>query len=80
MRDIQLKDAKAKLSAVVDDAVKGEAFAITRHGRREAVVVSWAAWKRLSSVPSFGSLLTAAPLQEDDIPARDESPLRDPGL
>ena len=34
MRKIQLKDAKATLSAVVNDAVRGQAAVITRHGRR----------------------------------------------
>jgi|HubBroStandDraft_6_1064221.scaffolds.fasta_scaffold1493591_2 antitoxin (DNA-binding transcriptional repressor) of toxin-antitoxin stability system len=41
MREIKLKDAKAHLWAVVDDAAKGEAFAIARHSRNEAVVLSW---------------------------------------
>jgi antitoxin (DNA-binding transcriptional repressor) of toxin-antitoxin stability system len=31
MREIQLKDAKATLSAVLDEALGGEEFAITRH-------------------------------------------------
>jgi antitoxin (DNA-binding transcriptional repressor) of toxin-antitoxin stability system len=31
MREIQLRDAKASLSAVVDDAVRGEPAIITRH-------------------------------------------------
>lgn len=39
MREIQLKDVKAKLSAVVDDAVRGDEFVITRHGHKQAVVV-----------------------------------------
>jgi antitoxin Phd len=76
MRDIQLKDAKASLSKVVDDALRGEAFAITRHGRKEAVVISWAAWERLSKVPSFGRLLASSPLEDGDIPDRDKSPPR----
>jgi antitoxin Phd len=80
MREIQLKDAKARLSAVVDEAVKGEAFAITRHGRKEAVVLSWAEWERLSSVPSLGRLLTMAPLEEGDLVPRDQLPMRDVGL
>jgi prevent-host-death family protein len=80
MREIQLKDAKARLSAVVDEAVKGEAFAITRHGRKEAVVLSWAEWERLSSVPSLGRLLTLAPLEEGDLAPRDQLPMRDVGL
>ncbi len=80
MREIQLKDAKARLSAVVDDAIRGEEFVITRHGHKEAVVVSWETWRRLSNVPSFGRLLAAAPLEEADLAERQGSPLRDAGL
>jgi prevent-host-death family protein len=80
MREIQLKDAKATLSSLLDDALRGEEFAITRHGRKEAVVISWETWRRLSNVPSFGRLLAAAPLDETDLPARDRTPLRDAGL
>ena len=80
MREIQLKDAKAHLSAVVDDAVRGEEFVITRHGHKEAVVLSWATWRRLSNVPSFARLLAAAPLEDADLAARNQAPLRDPGL
>ena len=80
MREIQLKDAKATLSAVVDDALRGEEFAITRHGRKEAVVISWATWERLANVPSFGRLLVSSPLEEGDIAERDRSPPRDAGL
>ncbi len=80
MREIQLRDAKARLSAVVDDALRGEEIVITRHGRREAVVISWATWRRMSNVPSFGRLLAAAPIEDADLPAREETPLRDAGL
>ena len=80
MREIQLKDAKATLSAVVDKALDGEEFAITRHGRKEAVVISWASWQRLSNVPSFGRLLASAPLEKGDIPDRNRRPLREVGL
>ena len=80
MREIQLREAKATLSAVVDQAVKGEPSIITRHGRPEAVVVSFDEWKRLSNVPSFASWLLSSPLEEGDIPERDHSPLRDPDL
>jgi antitoxin Phd len=80
MREIQLKDAKATLSAVVDQAVQGEEFTITRHGRKEAVVISWATWSRLSNAPSLGRLLALAPLGEDDIPKRDHTPDRDVDL
>ena len=80
MREIQLKDAKAKLSAVVDGALRGEEFAITRHGRKEAVVISWAAWQRISNVPSFGRLLASSPVEDRDISERDRTPLREADL
>ena len=80
MREIQLRDAKARLSAIVDDALRGEEIVITRHGRREAVVISWATWRRISNVPSFGRLLAAAPIKDGDLPPREETPLRDAGL
>jgi antitoxin Phd len=80
MREIQLTDAKARLSALVDDALRGEEFVITRHGQKEAVVVSWETWRRLSSIPSFGRLLAAAPLEDADLTERNDTPLRDADL
>lgn len=66
-QELQLRDAKATLSAVIDQALQGEPCIITRHGRREAVVLSYAEWERLSRVPSFGRLLAACPLIDSDI-------------
>jgi antitoxin Phd len=80
MREIQLRDAKATLSAVVDEAVNGNPSVITRHGKPEAVVVSFAEWERISLVPSFGRLLMSAPFDADDLPDRDVTPLRDAGF
>ncbi|AWN54194.1 type II toxin-antitoxin system Phd/YefM family antitoxin [Methylobacterium sp. 17Sr1-1] len=77
MREIQLRDAKATLSAVIDDAVRGEPSVITRHGRPEAVVLSYADWQRLSTVPDFGRLLASSGLRDGDLPERDRTPLRD---
>ena len=76
MREIQLRDAKATLSAVIDQARRGKPSIITRHGRPEAVVLGFEEWQRLSQVPSFGRLLMAAPLESDDLPAREDG-LRD---
>jgi prevent-host-death family protein len=76
LKEIQLRDAKATLSAVVDDAVRGAPCVITRHGRREAVLIAYEEWERLSQVPSFGRLLMAAPLEEGDLPKRSRKPLR----
>jgi len=80
MKEIQLRDAKATLSAVVDEAVGGEPSIITRHGKPAAVLVSFAEWQRLSNVPSFGRLLMMAPVEDGDLPARDDGGMRDAGL
>jgi antitoxin Phd len=62
VREIQLRDAKANLSAVVDEAVRGKPAVITRHGKPQAVILGFKEWERLSRVPSFGRLLMAAPV------------------
>ncbi len=80
MREIQLRDAKATLSAVIDDAVRGEPAVITRHGKPRAVVVGFEEWQRLSRVPSLGRLLMAAPIEPEDLSARDQTPPRPTGL
>lgn len=76
MKEIQLKDAKATLSAVVDRAVAGEPSVITRHGRKEAVLVSFEEWQRVAKVPRFADLLLAFPGGPDDIPERPRKPAR----
>jgi prevent-host-death family protein len=68
MRKVQLKDAKASFSAVVDQAAQGKPSLITRHGKPEAVVLGYADWQRLSRVPPFGRLLMAA--EAGDLPER----------
>jgi prevent-host-death family protein len=73
MHEIQLRDAKATLSAVIDSARQGEPSIITRHGKPQAVVLGFEEWQRLSRVPSFGRLLMAAPFEPDDLPDRDSS-------
>jgi len=80
MREIQLKDAKANLSAVVDDALRGEPSLITRHGKPQAVLIAFEEWRKLASIPSFAQLLMSAPLDESDLPERDAAPIRDAGL
>ena len=76
MKDLPLKDAKATLSAVVDRAVAGEPTVITRHGRKEAVLISFEEWQRISAVPSFADLLLAFPGKPGDIPERTRKPAR----
>jgi antitoxin Phd len=77
MRKLQLRDAKASLSAVIDDALRGKASVITRHGKPAAVVLGFEQWERLNRMPSFGRLLMSAPLEPGDLPERDQAPLRD---
>ena len=76
LKEIQLRDAKAALSALVDDAVRGAPYVITRHGRREAVLIAYEEWEKLSNVPSFGRLLMSAPLDKGDLPKRNRGPAR----
>ena len=38
MREIQLRDAKANLSALVDEAMRGKPAVITRHGKAVAEI------------------------------------------
>ena len=76
MREIQFRDAKANLSAVVDDAIGGKPAVITRHGKKQAVLLSYEEWQRLSQVPSFGRLLMSAPVTAGDLPPRNRARLR----
>jgi prevent-host-death family protein len=52
--EIQLKDAKATLSRVVDEAMAGQPAVITRHGKKEAVVISYSECQPLSRTPWLG--------------------------
>jgi len=76
MRKIQLKDAKSSLSAVVNDAVRGQVAVITRHGKPEAVIVGFREWERLAKIPTFGQLLMSAPIKAGDLPRRNRLPVR----
>jgi prevent-host-death family protein len=76
MREFQLKDAKAKLSFLIDEAMRGQPAVITRHGKRQAVVLGFQEWERLAKVPSFGQLLMSAPISDVDLPRRSRSPAR----
>ncbi|WP_185984827.1 type II toxin-antitoxin system Phd/YefM family antitoxin [Aureimonas mangrovi] len=78
MRELQLKEAKATLSAVVEGLTAGgEAVTITRHGRPAAVVLGYEEWRRLATVPSLGRLLMSAPEGIEELPERSKAPLRE---
>jgi antitoxin Phd len=79
MRELQLRDAKASFSAVVEQAARGEETVVTRHGQPTAVVLGYADWLRLTGAhPSFAELLLDFP-EVGEI-ERDQSPARDVGL
>lgn len=79
MREIQLRDAKAGFSAVVDQAARGEATVVTRRGAPVAVVLGYEEWQRLTQArPGLAALLLAFP--EGGEPRRDPARARDPGL
>jgi prevent-host-death family protein len=78
MREVQLRDAKAKLSAVVDAAEAGEGSIITRHGKPAAVVIGIAEWNRLEKRrKSFADFLISCPIEPGDLPERDQTPPRE---
>jgi antitoxin Phd len=80
VRSLQLRDAKASLSAVVSAAERGEATTITKHGKPAAVVIPVSDARRLypSKRPGFAELLMAIP--HDPEIERDTAPLRVPDL
>jgi prevent-host-death family protein len=77
VRTLQLRDAKASLSAVVEAAERGEATTITKHGRPAAVVMPVEDARRLYAAdrPSFADLLRAIPeaieFERDSTPPRE---------
>lgn len=77
MREVQLREAKAGLSALVDQAVNGETAMITRHGKPQAVLLGIAEWERLNRIPSLARMLMACPLEDDDLPPRHPPPPRE---
>ena len=80
MRKVQLREAKTKLSALVEEAAHGETAVITRHGKPRAIILRIDEWNRLRRVPSFGRLLLSSPLEEGSLSPRDTSPSRDVAL
>jgi prevent-host-death family protein len=76
LKEIEIEEAKATLSAVVDRALSGEPSVITRHGRREVVVLALGEYEKPSKVPSFGELLDAFPGGVEDVRERGRKPTR----
>jgi prevent-host-death family protein len=82
MRTINLKDAKAGFSGLVDQAIKGEFVTITRHGKPVAALVSIEAAEIARKAmerkrPGLAAYLRTFPGGEFE---RNASPSRDAGL
>jgi len=77
VRTVQVREAKAQLSALIEAAERGEATTITRHGRPAAVLMPVVDAERLYAQerPSFADLLLAFPGGLDF--ERDQTPLRE---
>ena len=77
MESVQIRDAKARFSALVEAAEQGRPTTITRHGRPAAVVVPVEDARRLypENKPSLVDLLLSFPgnveFERDQIPLRE---------
>ncbi len=61
MKRLQVREAKASFSALVEAAERGEPTTITRHGKPAAVVVPVEAARQLYPEPSFADFLLSFP-------------------
>jgi len=77
MDSIQIRDAKAKFSALIDAAEQGRPTTITRHGKPAAVLVPIEDAHRLypTDRASFADLLLSFPGEVEF--ERDTTPLRE---
>lgn len=77
MKTMQVREAKAGFSSLIEDAEQGVPTTITRHGKPAAVIISVADAQRLYAEPrpSFLELLQSFPGDLDI--ERDQTPIRD---
>lgn len=72
MKSLQVREARAAFSALIEAAERGEPTTITRHGRPAAVVVPVGAARELYPEPSFADFLLSFPgpleVERDDTP------------
>lgn len=73
MKTLQVRDAKAAFSALVEAAERGEPTTITRHGKPAAVVVPVDMARQIYPEPSFADFLLSFPGSLEI--ERDETPL-----
>jgi prevent-host-death family protein len=82
MQTINLKDAKAGFSSLVDDVMKGDFVTITRHGKPVAALVSIEAGELVRKAlerkrPAFVDYLRTIPV---NVFTRNKAPSRDVDL
>ncbi|CAN7521960.1 type II toxin-antitoxin system Phd/YefM family antitoxin [Phyllobacterium sp. LjRoot231] len=76
MKTVNLRDAKATFSSLVDEVVKGETVTITRHGKPAAVLVSVETARNIQPLEksNFGKFLLTYPggveLERNQTPMR----------
>ena len=77
MDSVQIRDAKAKFSALIEAAERGTPTIITRHGHPAAMVVPMADARQLypENRPTLADLLLSFPegveLERDQVPLRE---------
>lgn len=77
MNTVQLRDAKAKLSALIDAAERGEVTTITKHGKPAAMIVPMGVGLGAEPQDDAWNLIEHLLTMPDDIPLeRDPSPVR----
>lgn len=76
MNEVQLRDAKARLSALVEAAERGEPTTITKHGKPAAMIVPVEDAEKLypREKKSFAEWLTSMPYPMEF--ERDQTPVR----
>ncbi len=83
MNESNLEDVQATFARVVDEAAAGLPTIVTRDGERQAVIIGYSDYERLSRMPSLGWLLTNSHLEGEYLPANTRKParaLRDPAF
>ncbi len=66
MKTVNLAQAKAKLSALVEEAEAGETVCITKHGKPVAQLVPFEQAKKPLDVERLRAFVKTQPMQEED--------------
>jgi len=80
MESVQVRDAKAKFSALVDAAERGQPTTITRHGRPAAVLVPVEDARRIYPEKQISFLDLLLSLPGGTAFERDPTPMREVAL